>query len=120
MQREWTVSIGQRSALERLGHLFCELFLRLRAVGLTDGDGDGCDLPLTQNDLGEATGLTPVHVNRTLQDMRKAGLVVLEHRRLTVPDLAALQESALFSPNYLHLGIREPERPSVIPRAIRR
>lgn len=102
VQREWTVSIGQRSAFERLCHIFCEIFLRLKAVGLC-ADGS-CDMPATQADLAEATGLTSIHVNRMVQDMREAGLIVLKNRRLAIPDFAALQRSALFSPNYLHLG----------------
>lgn len=110
MQREWTANIGQRSASERLAHLFCELFLRLRAVGLNDDLS--CELPVTQTDLGDSTGLTPVHVNRMLQELRKAGLIVLEHRRLTIPDLAALQKSASFSANYLHLGKRDSTGPA--------
>lgn len=109
MQREWTLSIGQRCASERLGHLFCELFLRLRAVDLSDGSS--CDMPVTQTDLGDATGLTPVHINRTLQQLRENGLIVLKNKRLTIPDLDALQNNALFSENYLHLGRRENNRP---------
>src|SRR5207253_4427908 len=64
IQREWTLNLGQRSAYERIGHLLVEIYLRLRTVGRAH-DGR-CDFPLTQNDLAEATGLTPVHVNRTL------------------------------------------------------
>lgn len=100
-QREWTVNIGQRDAAERMAHLFCELFLRLEAVGMTNGNS--CELPLTQADLGEATGLSTVHVNRTLQQLRLAGLIVLRDRTLTIPDLRGLQRAALFNPNYLHL-----------------
>lgn len=104
MQRQWTVSLS-RSALERIGHLFCELFLRLQTVGLTRGNM--CDLPPTQTELAEATGLTPVHVNRTLQEMRAEGLIVLKDRILEIPDLARLQHAVLFTPNYLHLGQAE-------------
>ena len=78
-----------------------ELFHRLRSVGLTEGDG--CDFPLTQNDLGDATGLTSVHINRTLQELRRQGLVVLERKRLRLPDLQALIDASGFNPNYLHL-----------------
>lgn len=101
IQREWLLNLGQRTAHERIGHLLVELFLRLRAVGLTQGNS--CEFPLTQTDLAEATGLTPVHVNRMLQDLRGQGLIELTHRRLTIPDLAALMRAALFNPNYLHL-----------------
>lgn len=101
VQREWTMNVGQRTAYERIAHLICELFLKLRVVGLTDGDS--CDWPLTQADIADATGLTPVHVNRTLQALRRAGLIELQARRLTIPDLGALMDAALFNPNYLHL-----------------
>ncbi len=99
--REWTMNLGQRSALERMAHLLCELFLRLRAVGLTDGDT--CELPVTQAELAEATGLSAVHVNRTLQELRGSGLIVLKGRTLRIPNLDVLQDTALFNPNYLHL-----------------
>jgi CRP-like cAMP-binding protein len=101
VQREWTLNLGQRSAYERLSHLLVELFLRLQTVGLTRGDS--CDFPLTQNDMADATGLTAVHVNRTLQELRRAQLIVLQGRTLTIPDMAALQSAALFNSNYLHL-----------------
>ena len=101
IQREWTLNVGQRSAFERIAHLLVELFLRLECVGLTDGTR--CEFPLTQNDLADATGLTAVHVNRTLQELRRAGLIVLQDRVLTIPDLEALKNAALFNDNYLHL-----------------
>lgn len=103
--REWVLNVGQRNAEERIAHLFCEMFLRLESVGLTDGAS--CNFPPTQTDLAEATGLTPVHVNRTLQRLRLKELVVLEGGRLTIPDMAALQERALFSPDYLHHARRD-------------
>ncbi len=99
--REWTTNLGQRSAHERMAHLLCELFLRLRGVGLTE-DG-ACELPVTQADLADALGMSAVHVNRTLQEMRESGLVVWKGKRLTIPDLNALRATALFNPNYLHL-----------------
>lgn len=101
IQREWTVNLGQRSAIERLAHLFCELFVRLRAVGLADGDT--CPMLITQNEIADALGQTSVHVNRTLQEMRSAGLIILKSKRLTIPDMDRLQRVALFNPNYLHL-----------------
>lgn len=63
--REWLVGIGRRDAAQRIAHLFCELHLRLRAVGLADGNR--FELPITQEELGDTTGLTLVHVNRTLR-----------------------------------------------------
>jgi CRP-like cAMP-binding protein len=100
-QREWAVNLGQRDAAERLAHLFCEVFLRLKTVGLVDGHS--CDLPLTQMELGEATGLSSVHVNRTLQELRSAGLITLKDKILTIPDFDALKDAALFNATYLHL-----------------
>ena len=102
IQREWTLNIGQRTAFERLAHLFCEMFLRLQVVGLTRGDS--CDFPLTQVDLADATGLTAVHVNRTLQELRRTGLIELHGKRLAVPNMEALKDAAMFNDNYLHLA----------------
>jgi CRP-like cAMP-binding protein len=99
--REWTTNIGQRTAYERISHLLCELFIRLRGVGLTSENS--ADFPLTQTDLADATGLTAVHVNRTLQELRRDGLIELQGRVLTIPDLARLQDVAMFNSNYLHL-----------------
>lgn len=101
IQREWTLNLGQRSAFERTAHLLCELFLRLRTVGLTENGR--CELPITQAELADATGLSAVHANRTLQDLRGAGLIALKGRALHIPDFRALADAALFTPNYLHL-----------------
>ena len=101
IQREWIVNLGQRDAFERVGHLLCELYLRLDGVGLTMGNS--CELPLVQTDLADATGLSAVHVNRTLKELRAAGLIVLKGRMLHIPDLAALKAATMFNPNYLHL-----------------
>jgi CRP-like cAMP-binding protein len=99
--REWVTNLGQRTAFERLAHLFCELFLRLRGVGLTNGNS--CELPLTQEQLADASGMTSVHVNRTLMILRELGLIDLKGKMLTIPDLEALQAAALFDGSYLHL-----------------
>ena len=100
IQREWTVNIGRRNALERVAHLLCELYERLLPVGMID-DGS-CLFPVTQMDLADATGLSVVHVNRTLQELRSSGLIVLRDRTLTIHDLQVLKDTALFSPDYLH------------------
>jgi len=101
VQREWTLNLGQRSAYERLAHLLVELYLRLATVGRAyDGR---CDFPLTQNDLADATGLTSVHVNRTLQELRGDGLIELERKQLHILDLPRIMEVSMFNPNYLHL-----------------
>ncbi len=102
IQREWTVNLGQRNAFERLAHLFCELFFRLRSAGLATGNT--CDMPITQTELADTTGLSPVHVNRTLQELRAASLIVLNNKTLTILDLPGLMSAGLFNPNYLHLA----------------
>ncbi|WP_457106773.1 Crp/Fnr family transcriptional regulator [Methylobacterium sp. P5_C11] len=101
IQREWTVSLGSRTGIERLAHLFCEVHARLAAIGLTDANT--CAMPLTQNDLGDAMGQTSVHINRTLQELRGMGLITLRSRRLTIHDPAALARLAHFDAAYLHL-----------------
>ncbi len=100
IHREWILNLGQRSALERIAHLMCEMFVRLESVGLTQGNS--CAFPPTQPDLADATGLTAVHVNRTLQELRRLGLIALDKQRLTIPDMKALQTVGLFSGDYLH------------------
>ncbi len=104
IQREWTTNIGRRQAYERIAHLLCETFARLHAMGLTRGDS--CDFPLTQTDIADATGLTPVHVNRMIQALRHDGLVELRDRRLQLRNPARLRQVAMFSPAYLHLQRR--------------
>ena len=101
VQREWTLNIGQRSAYERLAHLLIELYMRLSTVGRAR-DGR-CDFPLTQNDLADATGLTSVHVNRTLQELRRDGLIELERKQLQIIDLPRMMDVSMFNANYLHL-----------------
>lgn len=101
ISREWIVNNSQRSAFERTAHLLCEVFIRLRSVGLTNGHS--CDLPVTQAELADTTGLSPVHVNRTLQELRESNLIVLRGKSLTIPDLDALKSAGLFNSNYLHL-----------------
>lgn len=104
IHREWTVSLGRRSALERMAHLFCELLVRLEIVGLTDGNS--YEFPLTQHELSECLGLTPVHVNRTLQELRRRQLIELENRRVTILDVDRLRTLAEFDPSYLYLEPR--------------
>ena len=101
IQREWTTSLGQRDAKERISHLLCELFVRLDCVGLVDGSS--CPLPLSQAEIGEMTGLTTVSVNRVLQDLRHSGLIELKRKVLTIHDRPALERIAMFDANYLHL-----------------
>jgi CRP-like cAMP-binding protein len=111
--REWIVNVGQRNALERMAHLFCELLYRFRAVGLNQGNS--CTLPLTQVELAETLGLSSVHVNRTLQELRRQKLITLEGGTLTIQDLAALEEISFFNPDYLHLD-HSNEKPRGVER----
>ncbi len=102
MLRERIVALGRRDARGRIAYLLCELFWRHRAVGLTKGRS--FSLPLTQTELGDALGLSAVHVNRILQDFRKHGLIVMERRKLELVSLPGLQKIADFNEAYLHFG----------------
>ena len=104
IHREWEVSLGRRNALERMAHLFCELQVRLQLVGLADDTG--YQLPLTQIILAECLGLTTVHINRTLKQLRDEGLVEFSRGRVTIKNLAALRHAAHFDPAYLYLETR--------------
>jgi CRP-like cAMP-binding protein len=98
--REWMVGIGRRSAFTRIAHLFCELIVRMQAVGLSSGRS--IELPLTQTDIADALGLSTVHVNRTLQEIRGAGLVELTRAKLVALNWERLCEAGEFDPTYLH------------------
>lgn len=104
IHREWTVSLGRRSALGRMAHLFCEIRERLAVVGLAENDS--YVFPLTQQELGECLGLTAVHVNRTLQELRRRGLIEVENRRARILDLKRLKSEGDFDPYYLYLEKR--------------
>ncbi|TNC12012.1 Crp/Fnr family transcriptional regulator [Methylobacterium terricola] len=101
IHREWLVNIGRRTALERVAHLLCEVYFRQQAVGrVKDGR---CELPLTQAELADALGLSAVHVNRTLRELRVAGLIDWRDKALAIPDVEGLTRVARFDPDYLHL-----------------
>jgi len=97
--REWIINAGHRTALARVAHVLCELYVRLRAVGMAEPDS--CDMPLTQHDLGEALALSTVHVNRTLMELRRLKLVTFQNRQVVIHDYSALQTAAGFDPAYL-------------------
>ncbi|MDQ3247170.1 MAG: Crp/Fnr family transcriptional regulator [Pseudomonadota bacterium] len=99
--REWLLNVGQRFALQRVAHLFCELCVRLAVVGLVDEE-ESFTLPLTQADLADTTGMSAVHINRTLQRLRSDKLVSTSHGRLKILDFARLAEIAGFQETYLH------------------
>lgn len=105
MHREWAVSLGRRTAESRVAHLFCELFVRFEIVGMTEGLS--YPLPLTQLDIAECMGLTPVHVNRTLKQLRETNLVTFRSGQVTIYDWDRLRAVAEFDPSYLYLERRE-------------
>lgn len=98
--REWLVTMGHRPPSQRIGHLICEMLLRMRSVGLT-GD-HSFDLLVTQEELGNTLGLSTVHINRTMQDLRKRGLITTQGKRMIVNDMDGLMEFTDFNPNHLH------------------
>ena len=103
--REWLLNVGRREAYVRTAHLFCELITRLEQVGLAPDHT--CSLPMTQLELADALGITSVHVNRTLRDLKGAGLATLRSRRLTVHDWDGLLAVAEFDLTYLHLSSQD-------------
>ncbi len=104
IHREWEVSLGRRSAIQRAAHVFCELHVRLGAVGLADEQG--YKLAISQAELAECLGLTPVHVNRVLRELRERGLVEFRNGRVSFQDLSGLKRLAEFDPGYLYLDPR--------------
>lgn len=105
MHGEWSLSLGQRSAISRMAHLFCELHARLEVVGRASNHG--YELPLTQRELSECLGLTVVHANRTLQELRRRGLLEFENRQVKIIDWRGLERVAEFDPAYLYLDRRD-------------
>jgi CRP-like cAMP-binding protein len=99
--REWVLNVGRREAYTRMAHVFCELVVRLRAVGLTKDHS--CDLPITQGEFANALGVTNVHVNRVVQQLRADGLIELSGDRLNILDWDELKKVGEFDPTYLHL-----------------
>jgi CRP-like cAMP-binding protein len=99
--REWVVNVGRREGYQRIAHILCELMARLEAIGLAQANV--CDLPITQAEFADAVGLTTVHVNRVLQQLRADGLIQTHGTRLTIPDWDKLKKAGEFDPAYLHL-----------------
>jgi CRP-like cAMP-binding protein len=100
IHREWQLSLGRRTSLARIAHVLCELHARLEIVGLTDGNV--YRLPLTQVDLAECLGLTSIHVNRTLRELRSQRLVTFRNKIVSIEDHAGLKRVAEFNPDYLY------------------
>lgn len=107
--REWMAGIGRRSAYQRIAHLFCELYVRLRTVGLNEDRG--FPLAITQVEIADALGLTSVHVNRVLKELRTDGLIETSGRHLRILDWEGLQAGGDFDPTYLHLRVPAYDSP---------
>ena len=99
--REWVLNVGQRDARARIAHILCEFARRLEIAGL--GSTEGYELPMTQEHLADAAGLTSVHVNRMLKSLEREGLIRRDKRHIGIPDWKKLRTVAGFSELYLHL-----------------
>lgn len=106
--REWLVNVARRDPYQRVAHLLCEMWARMTTVGLVGGDA--FDLPLTQTELGDTVGLTPVTVNRVLQRLRGEGLITLKDGRLRILAVDRLKAAGGFDDNYLHLDRSDSAR----------
>lgn len=104
--REWVVNVGRRSSITRIAHLLCEVALRMKGAELSK-DGR-YHLPMTQEQIADAAGLTPVHVNRVLKELGRLGLIVRDRRSVSIPDWEALRHIGDFSERYLHLNRHAP------------
>jgi CRP-like cAMP-binding protein len=98
------LNIGRRDARSRLAHLLCEFAVRLEALGLAPDRG--YELPMTQEQLADATGLTSVHVNRVLKSLESEGLITRNRRNISFPDWQRLREVGDFNSRYLHLEMQ--------------
>jgi CRP-like cAMP-binding protein len=113
--REWVLNVGRRDARTRIGHLLCELALRMENAGL--GEHINYELPISQEQLADAVALTSVHVNRTLMRLERDGLITRRRRMITVVDWKKMVTVADFEPRYLHIGEsagRVPREPAKV------
>jgi CRP-like cAMP-binding protein len=99
--REWVLNVGRRDSATRLAHLLCEFAVRLETQGLADSGG--YELPMTQEQLADALGLTPVHVNRTIKALESDGFIERDRRHIRFPDWRRMRDVGDFSQRYLHL-----------------
>ena len=105
--REWIANVGRRDARTRIAHLLCELSLRMKVAGI--GRLDNYELPMTQEQLADATGLTPVHINRTMKQLQSEGLIDRNSpRSIIIGDWRKLADAGDFNSNYPHLNRDEP------------
>lgn len=103
--RAWITSMGRRTSIERVAHLMCELYLRARNIGLTSEPD--LALPLSQLLLADSLGMTAVHLNRVLKELRQTGAMTLLRGSLLITDAAKLVQIAGFDENYLHRRLRQ-------------
>jgi len=101
ISREWVLNVGAREAYARVAHVLCELYVRLKAIGRTENDS--FVLPLSQSALGEAVGVSSVHVNRVIMALRKDGLIAVAQGVVTILDITRLIEVSSFDDTYLHM-----------------
>lgn len=99
--REWIVNVGRRDSISRISHLLCEFALRLESAGLAHDHR--YEMPVTQEQLADCTGLTPVHVNRVLKELGRLGLIEREKRSVSIVQWDRLQQIGDFNTRYLHL-----------------
>lgn len=104
--REWIVNVGRRDSISRISHLLCELALRFEAAGLAQDYR--YEMPMTQEQIADCTGLTPVHVNRVLKELGRLGLIDREKRSVSILDWDQLQEIGDFNTRYLHFEEGSP------------
>ena len=105
--REWLANVGRRDARTRIAHLLCEFSLRLQVAGM--GEQTGYELPMTQEQIADATGLTAVHVNRTMKGLEKEGLIDRSRpRAIHIGNWRRLATAGDFDSNYLHLHQADP------------
>lgn len=99
--REWIVNVGRRDSISRISHLLCEFALRLEAAGLAQDHR--YEMPMTQEQIADCTGLTPVHVNRVLKELGRMGLIQREKRAVSIVQWDRLMQIGDFNTRYLHL-----------------
>jgi CRP-like cAMP-binding protein len=111
--RAWLLMLGQAEANSRMAHVFCEQFTKAAMAGLNQGES--FPFPLTQNDLADVLGISLVHANRTLQELRSRGLMEFDHQKVTILKWDELRELGQFDPSYLHyldpkVGLTNPAK----------
>ncbi|MFN3388580.1 MAG: Crp/Fnr family transcriptional regulator [Allosphingosinicella sp.] len=104
--REWVLNVGRRDARTRIAHLLCEIAVRLDRQQLMHEYR--CELPMTQEQLADSTGLTSVHVKRTLKALEAEGLIERDRRSVRFPQWERLKKAADFTERYLHFGPQQP------------